>query len=64
MTDAADQRAVVGLRIAMLADAPVLKNICAVILIFRNDIHYTGDGIGPVNGAASIVQNFNAINGS
>ncbi len=51
----------VGFGVAMLADTPIIVNIGAVVLVFRDDIHHTGDGVGPVDSTAAIVQDLNAI---
>ena len=56
MTHTADQRAVIGLRIPMFADPPVLCDIGAIILIFGNEIDNTGNGVRTIDRAASIVD--------
>ena len=54
----------IGLSITMLADAPIIVDICAVILLFGDDIDDTGDGVGTVDGATAVIQDLNAIDGS
>jgi hypothetical protein len=63
VTYTADQRTMIGLRIPMVADPPVLCNISAIILIFRNEIDDTGNGVGTIDRAASIIEDLNAIDG-
>ncbi len=64
MTNAAHQGTVVGLGVAMLADAPVLHDVGTIVLIFRDDVHDTSDSVGTIDRATAILQNFDPINGS
>ncbi len=47
----------------MFAYPPVLCNIGAIVLIFRNEIDDTGNGVRTIDRAASIIEDLNAIDG-
>ena len=51
----------VDLIVVPLADPVIVVNIGPVILVFGDKVNNPGDRVGSVGGAASVIQNIDAI---
>src|ERR1700722_5329169 len=58
-----DELAVINLVITSLADAKIIVNIRSLVLIFQDQVHHPGHGVGTVSRTTAIIQNLDTIDG-